>query len=41
MYLPVKMLHINAKNYGFGNRNSENDNFSRTSEESVGSRKVA
>lgn len=28
MYLSVKMLHFRAKNYGFGNRNSENDNFS-------------
>lgn len=35
------MLHFRAKNYGFGKPNSENDNFSRTSEESVGSRKVA
>ena len=35
------MLHFQGNNYGFDKPNSENDNFSRTSEESVGSRKVA
>ncbi len=35
------MLHSHGNNYGFDKPNSKNDSFSRTSEESVGSRKVA